>query len=527
MKYDAQVPKMKAKDLLRNAIVLSTEGRKGLSDALSNLVREIEFKKLSSLAAYVIAQLDNEKDPVVALMRQASTDEPSRKVLLGQGLKKMSAFNKVLNMRFSAPGTLLVNSDDPALAHIVATLPASLVRKTLFRQTPLQKLERVVDGQLPIASYLQNLATYAQDQHEYRRAQAELHEEVKQGKHFNVFSRMAFLRQESVDVSAHAIRFDDDNGLRFAALKFSPENESAFSDTWYPQEIARTYLFAHELGHCLMPRILHQESVEKFLIDGSQDGLIFREELFADIYSACLTAKITGSWDFLPLCVLPLRAADNSTHNTFDTIQRLPKSGIDPHAFQSLDDHDLVRAAENIYRDFVDHSMNTSYKPLHDAAALMMSYSRQNLLDTPETFEKLLNTSLEAVGCPTTPDNQQLATQFMMRRVQAEIDLIGMRANMGISSQWVCEGLRQLAQGIHASGSTEAAANVLAIAGLEDQAMRAKMFGFMSEQAIGTLENYEQSAMSVGLFWEEWKYQERQMELNAGSSLSGERALGR
>ncbi|AYG47667.1 hypothetical protein DV532_25565 (plasmid) [Pseudomonas sp. Leaf58] len=135
---------MKAKDLLRNAIVLKTQGQKGLSDRLTSLVRDIEFKGLSTLAAYVMALVDNERDPVVGLMRQASTDEMVRKKLLGNAILKMSTFNKVLNMRFAVPGTLLMDADDPALADIVAVLPPKLIKDVRFKNPHLDRFDEVL-----------------------------------------------------------------------------------------------------------------------------------------------------------------------------------------------------------------------------------------------------------------------------------------------------------------------------------------------------------------------------------------------
>lgn len=105
-------------------------------------MRDIEFKGLSTLAAYVMALVDNERDPVVGLMRQASTDEMVRKKLLGNAILKMSTFNKVLNMRFAVPGTLLMDADDPALADIVAVLPPKLIKDVRFKTLILTGLTK-------------------------------------------------------------------------------------------------------------------------------------------------------------------------------------------------------------------------------------------------------------------------------------------------------------------------------------------------------------------------------------------------
>ncbi|MDT8924984.1 hypothetical protein RBE51_19535 [Pseudomonas taiwanensis] len=515
---------MKAKDLLRNAIVLKTQGQKGLSNRLTSLVRDIEFKGLSTLAAYVMALVDNERDPVVGLMRQASTDEMARKKLLGDAILKMSAFNKVLNMRFAVPGTLLMDADDPALAGIVAALPPKLIKGVRFKNPHLDRFDEVLTGHIPLAGYLESLSQYAKDHHLYKRAQAELHQEVEQGKDYNSFARMAFLQHEQQNEFAHSFRFEGEDGLRFAALKFSPKSEEAFAHTWYPQDIAKTYLFGHELGHCLTSSVLHGESYDQFVIDGNRENLTFREELFADIYSACLMAKITGSWDFLSLCILPFRASGSVTHNTFDEMQRLPKSGVDPKSFQALSDRDLVMAAENIYREFAHNAMSTRHKPLQDAAALMITYSHRGDLHSAQAFENSLRTAISAVGVTSTADNQQLVVQFMMKRLQAEIDLIGMRGQMGISSQWIRESLLHLSTTIDASGNAWAANNLGRIAGLEDDAMRSEMMTIMSEQALSSLENYEQTAMSIEVFWEDWSRDELKIGRKPGP-LAEERAL--
>lgn len=515
---------MKAKYLLRNAIVLKTQGQKGMSDRLSSLVRDIEFKGLSTLAAYLMALVDNERDPVVGIMRQASTDESTRKKLLGDAISKMSAFNKVLNMRFAAPGTLLMDADDPLLANIVAALPPKLIKGVRFKNPRMDSFDVVLTGQIPLAGYLESLSQYAKDHHLYKRAKAELHHEVEQGKDYNSFARMAFLQHEEQSELAHSFRFEGEDGLRFAALKFSPKSVEAFANTWYPQDIAKTYLFGHELGHCLTSSELHNDSYQQFLADGNRDDMTFREELFADIYSACLMAKITGSWDFLPLCILPFRASSSTTHNTFYAMQSLPKSGIDPKSFQTLEDRELVKAAENIYQEFVHDAMNTQHKPLHDAAALMISGCHRGDLHSVKAFENSLHTAITEVGATVTPDNQQLVIQFMMKRVQSEIDLIGMRGQMGISSQWIRESLLHLSSTIIASGNTWAANNLGRIAGLEDDAMRSAIMTIMSDQALSSLNNYEQTAMSIESFWEDWGREELKMGRKPGPLIE-ERAL--
>lgn len=512
---------MKVKDLLRNAIVLKTEGRKGLSDRLSNLVRDIELKGISTLAAYVVALWDNERDPVVGLMRQASADESIRKKLLGEALTNMTAFNKVLNLRYAAPGTLLMHADDPILSRVVAALPAKLIRDVRFKNPHLERFDGVISGQVPLAGWLESLTQYAKDHHLYKRAQAELFHEVEQGKDFNVFARMAFLQHEQQNDFAHSFRFEGEGGLRFAALKFSTQTQQAFAKTWYPQDIAKTYIFGHELGHCLTSNELHSQSYSQFLKDGNQDDMIFREELFADIYSACLMAKVTGSWDFLPLCVLPLRASGSPSHNTFDAMQNLPRSGIDPCSFQRLSDRELAMAAENIYADIVQNVMNTQYKPLHDAAAIMILHSRKGELDSDHAFDSALKAALETVGSAPDAENQQKVVQFMMKRLQSEVDLIGMRGQMGISAQWIRDSLLQLSKTIRSSGNAGAARNFEKMALLDDDGMRAEMLSVMSDQALSTLENYEQSAMSIEVFWEDWAREERGMQKAVDSPLEG------
>ena len=524
MNYDAQGLKMKAKDLLRNAIVLKTEGRKGLSSELSSLVREIELKGLSTLAAYVLAQLDNERDPVIGMMREASQGEQARKKLLGEAVDQMSAFNKVLNLRFAAPGTLLMNADDPGLAKVVAALPPHLIQGTRFRSTTLEKLDGVLRGKLPLASYLENLSQFARDQHQHKRANAETQREVLQGRDYNVFSRMAFLAHEQQNISAHAFRFEGKDGLRFAALKFTTQSEKAFAKTWYPQNIAKAYLFGHELGHCLTPNALRDESVQQYKLDGKHEELVFREELFADIYSACLMAKITGSWDFLALCVLPLRAESASTHNTYDTMLNLPKTGINPKSFQYLEDRDLVNAAENLFRELAPSLANTHRKPLHDAAGMMMSYSREGEFGDSMVFNEALTTALKTHMVEACPENEQLVTQLMMKRMQSEIDLIGMRAQMGVSAQWVRQALDQIATTVESSSTPAGAINLRRVATLGDEAMRSQLMSLMSHSAVGALENYELTAMSVDHFWEQWQQEEASLGKNQGPQ---ERALDR
>jgi len=517
--------KMKATSLLKNAIILKTEGQRGLSNKLIDLLRDIELKGLSSIAAYVAAQLDNNKDPVVNLMREARTAEAPSETLLENATQHLSTFNAVLNKRYGGQGTLIMDATDPSLPRVVAALPNGLLRSFQFESTPLKKIEGVLSGQFALSSYLQSLTKHIKDQHVIKKAKAELHAEVSQGEGYNSFSRMAFLRHEAKHDFAHACLFRNGEGQRFATLQFAPAANPDYANTWYPQEIAKTFLFSHELGHCVTPDSVLNASLATYFEDADATAEMFRRELFGDLYASCFMAKITGNWDFLYLCILPVRAAEGPDHNTFHLLRKLPQLFSDPRAFTSLSDEDLVRTAESLYERLNPVGLEKVDQCFHDAAAMMLRKVQNSEIRTEDDFAFHVEACSDQFSIINDEYAQERIVGLLMTRLQSDIDLIGMLAQFGVTSEWIREHLKRIALAVEACGNKTVATNLSNLSQRPAETLRQDILGYVSKGGLNTLARYEEMSMSIADFWEQWGREEKRLGRHDEPAPAG-RALG-
>lgn len=516
---------MKATDLLKNAIVLKTEGEKGLSTKLVGLVRDIEFKGLSSIAAYVVAQLDNDRDPVVSLMREARAPEAPMKELLGSAVKNMSTFNKLLNQRFGAAGTLIMDATDPALPKVVAALPNGVVRDFRFESTPLKKLDDVFTGELAFSSYLKTLTSHLKGQHEVKKAEAELHNEVSQGEGYDSFSRMAFLRHQDKTNFSHACVFRSDETLRFATMQFLPDLQGYFAKTFYPKDIAKLFLFSHELGHCVTPDSILNESLIAYFEDRDPTAEMRRRELFADIYASCFMAKITGNWDFLNLLILPMRAAEAPDHNTFHFLRKLPLWFSDARPFAMLSDEELVRTAGSLYQQLNPCDIDKGNQLFHDAAAMMLRDIHMGDIKTEQDFLSRFGVCCEEFNIVEDEFSQERVVALLMTRLQTDIDLIGMQAQMGVPEQRIRECLEGISLAVNACGKSTVASNLMNLSRRPAQTLRCDILEYVSEGGLNSLARYEETSMSIEGFWEQWAQDEKRLERHNEPTPAG-RALG-
>jgi hypothetical protein len=236
-------------------------------------------------------------------------------------------------------------------------------------------------------------------------------------------------------------------------------------------------------------------------------------------------AKITGNWDFLNLCILPVRAAEAPDHNTFHLLRKLPSWFTDAQAFTRLSDEDLVRTAESLYEQLNPTGIEKVDQAFHDMAAMMLQKIQPGEIRSESDFAFHFQVCSDELCVIDDEHTQERVVSLLMTRLQTDIDLIGMRAQVGASSQWVRENLEKIALAVKACGNEAVASNLSNLSQRPAETLRQDILGYVSKGGLNALARYEEMSMSIASFWETWAQDERRLERHDEPAPAG-RALG-
>ncbi|MBD8615313.1 hypothetical protein IFT69_16580 [Pseudomonas putida] len=513
---------MKVRQLLKNAIVLHSDGKSGNGENLPALLKEIEFRNLSALGAYLLAQIDNEVDPVVKSIRQASQQAADGKSKLLDSITGMSAFNKVLNVRYGIANSILLNVDDPALSDVISSLPHGILRYQPVQKPAMPAVKSLFSRDLTFKSYLGSMASYLKERHQFNKAVSETLNEQNEGHRFGAFSKMTFLRSEKLALQPHATLIRPREGMSVSLLRFSPDAERESASQWHGQELLKTYLFTHELGHCVMPDETHQLHFERSGKEGDADIHEWLDEVYADVYSALFVAKMSKTWDFLPLCILPERVSEHADHNTFHCLRKLP-SLVNPQDLSDISERDLARTAHNLMEEFIASESAPHVLRVENCAAQLYGWSIKHPQDSAMAFEQELD---RLAGGSRDSQFRMAVIHSHAQRAQAGIDSLGIKMDLGASPALVRKEMQTIAGVLKMAGHSKAS-DQLADLAIQSQAVQNADFPkFMSPSAIQASTRYEETMMSIGDFWAQWKKDELGYSQGIKNPAQEGRALG-
>ena len=516
---------VKVRDLIKNAIVLHSGGKAEPEKGLPALLKSIEFKNISSLAAYLLAQMDNEADPIVRRIREAGELEASGRPALLRSIEGMSSFNKVLNVRYGVANSILLNVDDPALADVIASLPHGILKYQPLQRPAAPQLRSLFSREIAFGSYLASMATFLKDHHNFNKAVSETLAEQNRGHRHGVFSKMTFLRSESLDTLPHATLIRPKEGLSVSLLRFdSSDDSTANASRWHGKDLIKTYLFFHELGHCVMEDETHQMFFERFIETKDDVAREWMGEVYADVYAALHVARMSKNWDFLPLCILPERVNETPDHNTFHCLRKLPHL-IKAQDLQRLDDREVAKVAHNLMEQFIASESEPRILDIQNCASRLYQWSAEHHASRDATWEDELK---RLAGVAIDPEFRLAVIHAHAQRMQAIIDSLGIKMQLGIPAPVAEREIHKIAGMLRLAGH-DAASNDLSdlarMARIRND-LNDKYQAFMSPSAIEAGERYEQTMIHIQDFWSEWENEESRYRVKAKSPAFEGQALG-
>lgn len=283
-----------------------------------------------------------------------------------------------LNKRFSLPQTTILYADDPAIYKTLAALPESVFSKT---QQPFITISRRYEGggMKALRHSLHN--AYIRMTGELKHVGAALHAfyHNKIGSEYNPYARMAIAHY--LDNNKAPILFSiGESNEDGQAIKIISLANGRSLDLWKDGKLLETpslnslkafFVFSHELGHAVegheWKASMDSMLSSRFADYGSmEDGRGWVSECFADVFSACLCAKLTGNWDVVSSVMLPFRAVEPEIHNTYAVLDLLVKEN--PGAMVELNERELMLyAAQATERLIIQRFERGLHKDDYDA----------------------------------------------------------------------------------------------------------------------------------------------------------------
>jgi hypothetical protein len=161
----------------------------------------------------------------------------------------------------------------------------------------------------------------------------------------------------------------------------------------------------------------------------------------------------------------------------------------------------------------------------HDAAAMMLNNVHQGNIKTEADFVSHFATCCGHFNIIDDEFSQEKIVALLMTRLQTDIDLIGMQAQMGGAEHRIRECLEGISLAVKACGKTTVASNLMNLSRRPAETLRCDILEYVSEGALNSLARYEETSMSIEGFWEQWAQDEKRLERHNEPAPAG-RALG-
>ncbi|WOF81367.1 hypothetical protein P5704_026085 (plasmid) [Pseudomonas sp. FeN3W] len=385
---------MKTFDLIKNAYILQSGESSAQEPAVQGLIAKARGLSISRSIMYTASYFLAKRDPI---SKSFLTERPAP--TLKEALSSASQLTRNLNNRFGRSGLVILNADDEEFLKTMARIPEPYFKNTLMGFEgyirPIKKAhESALIGALQdslaklgrlVLHYGASLDTFIRSGH---------------GDQYNSYSRVAFSHnimtndepvayflnnKEQYGVSV--INLCEKGGNKASNIHSFPFAQTLSEQKWF-------YIFSHELGHCLTP-LPDYKAIEGECLADHQMSKGWILECFADTFSACLCAKLTGNWDLLRTTILPLRAYAENEHNTFSVLEPLLKE--DPMLFMQVDESRLFEVVDGLTRRnvqaYLDKGLvSQDHAASRYAASLMRGDAEHAVSDLdPETYRNLLN----------------------------------------------------------------------------------------------------------------------------------------
>ncbi len=313
-----------------------------------------------------------------------------------------SAFTQNINRRFGGENLVILNADDPSFHESLSKVPSKYIGSAAqgfgfltekLNLLSIESIKRAVKAEISevVAGMRQTSASLMQ----FSEAG-----DVSSNLQYKPFARMAFAHNVQLieTPSLSAIRRKD-GGTALTVISMAGQHYDSVEKhlgIFFNKSIPEQHwfsVFAHELGHAVQPMHCVEEFNERFLGKVDTYNATWQAECYADMFSACMAAKITGNWDLLRAIELPFRAYSNNSHNTSHIIEKLLER--DPAQFCRVDDKDMAVYVNRILTDIVTRNLDEGVLMANaEAATIMRGYfmAPQHLVNsTTDAATKILH----------------------------------------------------------------------------------------------------------------------------------------
>lgn len=385
---------MKTFDLIKNAYLLQSGESSAQEPAARSLIDKVRGLPISRSIMYTASYFLAKRDPI---SKSFLNEKPAP--TLDDALSSASQLTRNLNNRFGRAGLVILNADDDEFLKTMARIPESYFKNTVMGfEGYIRPIKNAHDSALvntiedSIARLGRLIMHYGVSLDAFIR--------LGRGDQYNSYARVAFSHNimTNEEPIAYFLNNEEDYGVsvinlcekssgKAANLHSFPFAETLSEQKWF-------YIFAHELGHCLTPLSDYAAIEAECLADQEMShGWIL--ECFADTFSACLSARLTGNWDLLRTTILPLRAYAENEHNTFSVLEPLLQE--DPMLLMQIDEARLYEVVDGLTRRnvqaYLDKGLvSQDHAASRYAASLMRGGAENTVADLDkETYRNLLN----------------------------------------------------------------------------------------------------------------------------------------
>jgi hypothetical protein len=492
---------MNTLDLIKKSILLPPTKP---SKIVSQFLDEIYISNLWRAGIAMASHIYLSKSPNSKYFVDATASESIEEVIQLSG-----ALTENLNKRFGLSNTLILDAEDPAIFETIAKLPNALL-KNMNQPFVAFKKKTGGWGVNGIKSLLLN--AYQGFQAEFKHVGAALHgfHHQTEGSDYNPYGRMALAHyiennQNPQTLSLNHLSDSYDQSVRIISMA----NGKAL-DTWSRDglfdasslnDLKWFFVFTHELGHAVESRDWKKSLIAAL----DQHHSSFTEmpnrtewigECYADVFSSCLCAKLTGSWDITKAVMMPFRLNESEFHNTYAILDQLAKE--DPMALQSMSEREIMLFAAKTTEQLVHRHFELNMQSINQVAGDVYNANHKAALGISQE--------------ESMPMNKVEFNQVALR-VQTLIDAISTEAlyrGGDVSSQ----DIRYVAAHLRRMGQTTSAKEMMVIADLPKGKRIGALGEFTRAEVSQVADRLTCAVLAVGAYMDELRRPAKRHEMH-------------
>lgn len=374
---------MNTRDLIKKSILLPpTKPSKTVSQFLDEIyISNLWRAGIAMASHFYLSMSPNSKYFVNAAASES----------IEVAMQLSGALTENLNKRFGLSNTLILDAEDPAIFETLAKLPNALLKNM---NQPFIAFQKKTEGWgvNGIKSLLLN--AYHRFQTEFKHVGAALHgfHHQTEGSDYNPYGRMALAHyiennQNPQTLSLNNLSDSYDQSIRIISMAngkaldiWSREGlfeASSFNDLkWF-------FIFTHELGHAVESRDWKNSLISTLdqhhpSFAEMPDRVEWVGECYADVFSSCLCAKLTGSWDITKAVIMPFRLNEKEFHNTYSILDQLTKES--PKDLQSMSEREIMLFAAKATERLVQRHFELNLQSINQVAGNVYNASHKAAL---------------------------------------------------------------------------------------------------------------------------------------------------